>query len=332
MSARVLRALASLPLTAGLLLAGTLLAAGPGGALETSGLGISPAGEADNFHLELLPGESAARRAIVTNRTGQHHRVLVYPVDATVTTQGGFALGQRDAASRGLAAWMRLPVSELSLAPHSTVPLPFHLTVPADAAPGDYTGGIVIEMGLPGQAQDVGDGFAVQMNLVQRIGVRIYLTLAGQAHRGVHVGQLTSERTGDGIRFSVPVTNTGNVRLESRAHLGFKGFRLPPGLEMSRVETLLPGSTVALTALWRDPPLVAAGTATATVDFGDAQPQRRSTHLRLLPLPLLAAALLGLALVTVGTWRFVRFVRRARVALRLAGDAAGPKANPPVSA
>jgi hypothetical protein len=34
-----------------------------------------------------------------------------------------------------------------------------------------------------------------------------------------------------------------------------------------------------------------------------------------------AAALLGLTLVSVGTWRFVRFLRKARVALRLAGEA-----------
>ena len=315
------RAVASRPLMAGLLLTRAVLAAGPAGALETSGLGISPAAEADNFHLELLPGEAAQRQAMVINRTDESRRVLVYPVDATVTAQGDFALGPRHAVPGGMAAWTRLPVSELTLAPHSTVPLPFHLTVPADAAPGDYTGGIVIETALPGRAQHVGGDFAVQMNLVQRIGVRIYLTLAGQAHRSVHVGQLTSERTGDGIRFSVPVTNTGNVRLDPRAELAFKGFRLPPRLEMSRVETLLPGSTVALTALWRNPSLVAAGTVTATVDLGDARPVRRSAHLRLLPLPLVAAALLGLTLVSVGTWRFVRFLRKARVALRLAGEA-----------
>lgn len=100
---------------------------------------------------------------------------------------------------------------------------------------------------------------------------------------------------------------------------------------MSRVETLLPGAAVTLTGLWPHLPLLANGTATATVTFADEQVARASTHLRLLPLPLAAGALLGLALVGFASWRFVRFLRKARVALRLAQQA-GDTANPPAMA
>ncbi|HEY3239593.1 MAG TPA: hypothetical protein VGL92_08520 [Acidimicrobiia bacterium] len=171
------------------------------------------------------------------------------------------------------------------------------------------------------------------MNLVERIGVRLYVHVAGKAVRNVRAGQLTWERTGEGIRFQLPVTNTGNARLEPRAQLDFRGFHLPARpVPMSRVETLLPGSSVTLTVLWPHPPLLADGTATATVTFGGAQPLQRSTHLRLLPLALAAGALLGLALVAFAAWRFVRFLRRARAALRLAGPQAAPMANRPAAA
>jgi hypothetical protein len=333
MSARVLRTLALAAGAAAATLLGVVPAASPAGALATNTLGITPVGEADNFHLELLPGEEMERRAVVTNRTDTAHHVRVYPVDATVTAQGGFALGERDATRSGVGAWLHLPVSELTLPPHSTAPLPFRLTVPADAAPGDHAGGIVIETDPKGQPQDLGDNFAVQMNLVERIGVRVYLTVAGQAVRTLGVGKLTWERSDEGIRFEVPVTNTGNVRLDPRGELTFQGFRLPSAaLRMSRVETLLPGSTVTLTGLWPHPPLLANGTATATVTFADGEPVQRFTHLRLLPLPLAAAALLGLALFAFATWRFVRFLRRARVALRLAGEQASATANRPAVA
>lgn len=173
----------------------------------------------------------------------------------------------------------------------------------------------------------------MQLNLVERIGVRVYLTVAGEAVRTLGVGNLTWERTGDGIRFEVPVTNTGNVRLDPRAELTFEGFRLPSSaLRMSRVETLLAGSAVTLTGLWPHPPLLADGTATATVTFAGGEPVQRSTHLRLLPLPLAAGALLGLGAVAFAIWRFVRFLGKARAALRLAGEPAGATANPPAVA
>lgn len=124
MSARVLRILALAAVAAVAALAGVLPAASPAGALATNTLGITPVGEADNFHLELLPGEEMERRAVITNRTGEAHHVRVYPVDAAVTAQGGFALGERDATRSGVGAWLHLPVSELVLAPHSTTPLP----------------------------------------------------------------------------------------------------------------------------------------------------------------------------------------------------------------
>ncbi len=329
MPARVLRMLTVVAVAAVAALAGVV----PAGALATNTLGITPVGEADNFHLELLPGEETDRRAVITNFTDEAHHVRVYPVDATVTAQGGFALGERDATRSGVGAWLHLPVSDLTLAPHSTTPLPFRLTVPAGATPGDHAGGIVIETDPKGQPQNLGNNFAVQMNLVERIGVRVYLTVAGEAVRSLGVGNLTWERTGNNIRFEVPVTNTGNVRVDPTGELTFDGFRLPSdALRMSRVETLLPGSTVTLTALWPHPPLLADGTATATVTFGAGQRVQRSTHLRLLPLPLAAGALLGLALVAFATWRFVRFLGKARVALRLAGEPAGAMANPPAMA
>ena len=329
MSARVLRILAVVAVAAVVALAGVV----PAGALATNTLGITPVGEADNFHVELLPGEEMDRRAVITNRTDEAHHVRVYPVDAAVTAQGGFALGERDATRSGVGAWLDLPVSDLTLAPHSTTPLPFRLTVPADATPGDHAGGIVIETDPKGQPQNLGDNFAVQMNLVERIGVRVYLTVAGEAVRSLGVGNLTWERTGNDIRIEVAVTNTGNIRIDPRAELTFQGFRLPSSaLPMSGVETLLPGATVTLTGLWAHPPLLADGTATATVTFADGQVARASTHLRLLPLPLAAGALLGLALVGFATWRFVRFLRKARAALRLAAQQAGDTANPPAMA
>jgi hypothetical protein len=336
MSARVLRTL-SLSVLAGFITAllGVASVGPTAGALATNTIGIAPVGETDNFHLSVLPGETTEREAVVTNLTNEAHHVRVYPVDAAVTAQGGFALAERDASPTGAGAWTRLPVSELTLAPHSKTPLRFTVSVPANAVPGDYAGGIVIETDPAGRPQDLGNSFAVQMNLIERIGVRLYLNVAGEAIRTLQAGQLTWQRTQAGIRFHLPVTNTGNMRLNPHGRLTLTGLGMPADLDMSHVETLLPGSTVTLTALWAKPPILANGTATATITFDGGPAQQRSTHVRLLPLLLTAATLAALAGILLITWRFVRFLRKARHALRLAGqpsETTGSKTQPATEA
>jgi hypothetical protein len=317
---RLLRTLTLALLASVLALGGVVSTASRASALETSSLGIAPIGEADNFHIAVLPGETTEREALVTNLTNDTRHVAVYSIDATVTAQGGFALGNRTDPPKGIGAWARLPMTELTLAPHTATTVPFTLAVPADAVPGDYSGGIVIESDPAGRVQDLGKSFAIQMNLIERIGVRIYLNIAGQAVRSMKLGQLTWERTNGGIRFQLPVTNNGNMRLVPHGELALDGLGMRSHLDMSHVETLLPGSTVTLTAIWSKPPLLADGTATATVAFDEGTPQQRSTQIRIVPLLLAGGVLIALAAILFVAWRFIHFLRKVRKALRIAGQ------------
>lgn len=122
MSARVLRILAGAAVAVVVALAGVVPGARPAGALATNTLGITPVGEADNFHVDLLPSEEMDRRAVITNRTDTAHHVRVYPVDAAATAQGGFALGERDATRSGSAPWTSRSANSPS---RRRAPLPF---------------------------------------------------------------------------------------------------------------------------------------------------------------------------------------------------------------
>ena len=68
-------------------------------ALDTNALGISPVDEPDNFHLTLMPGEAADGKAVVANQTNEPYRVLVYPVDPSLTPSGASRLASRATGS-----------------------------------------------------------------------------------------------------------------------------------------------------------------------------------------------------------------------------------------
>jgi hypothetical protein len=290
-------------------------------------VGIRPADEREYFHVQLAPGQVSERPAIVSNFSADPVDLLIYPADATITAKGDFALAEHDTPARQVGAWIHLPVSTLHLAGHASTAVTFPITVPPDTAPGDYAGGILIQSTTPGKASTVQNGFAVQLNIVQRVGARIYLHVAGKVQPGLRVGHLTWHKDNHGITFSMPITNTGNIQLHPTEQLRLQGFNLPTqAIAMSRVENLLPGSTVTVTGQLADPPAYGYGHATATVTDDAGQRGTAVTSISLVPVLLTLGVLGALAVLLLAAWRFTRFLRRARAALRLA-QRAGPMAS-----
>lgn len=323
-------------LVAGSFVAGFVVAAALQGAgaraAETATVGIRPAAEeASWFRLRLYPGNAAEETALVVNNTGQRQRVLVYAVDATTTPQGAFALRERGDERKGIGAWVDLGgVTEMTLPPRTATRLPFRLRLPSGVAPGDYAGGVVVERApVSGRPSDVGRDLSVQVNIVERVGVRLYLNVAGTAIRKVEAGQLRWTRTSDGLRFTLPLRNSGNVTVTPRVTLRIEGrgaARRP--LSMRGPESILPGAQATFVATWRDAPQLVLAKARAIVELDGMATEAASAdaNVRIVPWPWAAAVAGGLALLALAVWRIARFYRRARVALRAleAGPAPAP--------
>jgi hypothetical protein len=288
--------------------------AGPAAAVETSTVGIRPEIQQDWFKLDVLPGQTAHQTAVAINRTDTAVSVLVYAVDALTTPQGGFALHEKADARSGVGAWTRLGVDRLEIPARSNVRIPFTLSVPAATAPGDYAGGIVVEREpMQGASQDIANELAVKLNIVERVGVRIYLNVAGEAVRRLKAGRLTWSRSGGAIRFILPVTNTGNVTVRPRGRLRIRGRGTVP---FDGPAELLPASKATMTAVWRDVPSFGQVNVTAVVEYGGKRPATKRTSFRVIPWrTVLIVAFVVAAIAGLG-WRAVRLWRRARAALR----------------
>ncbi|MBC7518120.1 MAG: DUF916 domain-containing protein [Microbacteriaceae bacterium] len=304
--------------------------AAPAAAVDNGTIGIRPATESDFFHLNLFPGAAQDLSALITNRTAGAITVQTYPVDAVSTTKGDFAFASREDPRRKVAGWTSLLGPSVTVPAHQVVRVPFRVTVPVGTEPGDYSGGIIMQSPTEvGKVSPNSKGAVMRMDIVQRQGVRIYLTVAGKALHQLDLGSLTWVKNDNGLEFFLPIHNAGNTILRPRATVSLPS--LLGGDKLLTFDTpaaLLPGASVVLQARLSAPAIVEFATAIATVT-SEAPARQSSVEVRYAPLPLLAGSVGALILLVFIGWRVLRFVRRARKALkRLAGMDAASQVSP----
>lgn len=313
------------------LIAAVMLCAAPAGAAESGAVGIRPAGEGPWFHLKAAPGETLRETALVINNDSRSIRLTVYAVDATLTPQGSFALREKAEPRTGFGAWTSVERQVLVMKPKTVVRIPFTVTVPKEAEPGDHDGGIVIERPLTkSEAAKIDPNLSVRFDLVQRVGVRAFLRVKGVPVTRLTLGPLRFKHMPGGIAFTQVVSNTGTVRVVPSGTLHLAGWRAGTTvIPLAGPELLLPGERATMTARWKGPPAFARVTATSRVGFADNPSQSRVASLWLVPWSLLAVIALGALLVLLLLRRVIRFVIRARRALQQIPGREGPVASQP---
>jgi hypothetical protein len=154
------------------------------------------------------PGDQLGDRLLAVNLTDAPIELDVAPVDATVTGDGQFAPG---AAAEGDGRWITVTPNRVRVPARGTTPVDVRIRVPADAAAGDHIAAVVAQKaGAP-----TGSG---NVRLVQRVGVRVYLTVDGAGESSRQGGQGRSFEITDlrwaGDAFEVDVQNTGDLLVE----------------------------------------------------------------------------------------------------------------------
>ena len=153
--------------------------------------------------------------------------VKLYPVDATTTSDGSFALLPEDAPREDAGAWVKLAANELEIPPNSEKSVPFTITIPKDADVGAHMGGIVMqEIEGAGKAM-TGTG----VKIVTRVGVRVYETVPGEVKKDFEITRFDwrteKKRTSDFLKdildinkrtaFMIGLKNKGNVKITPKA-------------------------------------------------------------------------------------------------------------------
>ncbi|MGI5454712.1 WxL protein peptidoglycan domain-containing protein [Streptomyces sp. CA-249302] len=295
------------------------LSAAPAHAADNGSWSVYPAasklGARPYFYLSADPGTTISDKVVVANKTGKPLTFRMYAADAYNTARdGGFAVKTVKEKQRGVGAWARPAKSRITVPAHGKVTVPFTLTVPEGAEPGDHPGALV----ALDERIDQGSG-SLALGVQRAVAARVYLrvggpTLSAISVENVHVvhHQPLVPGLGDSTAtISYTLHNTGNVTLDPKVELRAKGLfgRTLLSRDLTRIPAeLLPGQRVHLTEPWHGAPQLDWGDVTLTASAKDT---RESASASFFALPWLVAVLL-LVIAVLGTVLLLR-ARRARV-------------------
>ncbi|MEV5610991.1 hypothetical protein [Streptomyces sp. NPDC052225] len=224
------------------------------------------------IYAEGTPGTTLEDKVAVTNPTAEPLRVALRGADADNRADG--ALGVR-AKARDTGAWITFAEKSVKVPARTRAEIPFTVTVPAGATPGDHPGAIVASAGG------------------RQAGVSVHLRVSGPT-----LSALTVEHVqvgGDAITYDV--VNRGNTTLSPRLTVradGVFGSVLDRPARTLPVE-LLPGRRASLTEPWGDAPALDAVDVKVTVTAGGGAADSATASARFVPWGALAGALAVLA-------------------------------------
>lgn len=205
------------------------------------------------FSYNATAGASVRDTVVVSNFGDQPLTLHVYANDAINTTDGGFDLRPSADAPKDAGGWVKFDDGKpfQTVPPKSKVEMPFTLSVPANASPGDHAAGIVAALVMPST-----DAKGNRVNVEQRVGSRIYLRVAGGLTAQLSVTHASVDYHGTWNPFgsgsadiTYLITNTGNVRLGAAqsVHVTTPLGGTVTATGLKDFEQLLPGNSVRVT-------------------------------------------------------------------------------------
>ena len=275
-----------------------------------------------NFGYEIDPGTTVDDAFVISNHDVLPIDLALYGADGFTTEAGQLDVVTQDTESVALGAWIDFAADAVTVPAGESVEVPFTVTVPANAEPGDYAGAVITSLGQPSQEQ----GLSVD----RRLGIRVHLRVGGELAPALTVADMKVDYSGTFNPFgsgdatvSYTLENTGNARLTAGQSVSIAGaFGMLPAEanDVAVAPELLPGESWQVTT--RIPGVVptfwlSADTVvtleSAGNETGDASiaPVHASATTWAVPWALLVL-LLVVAAVVVGTVLVLRRVRRIR--------------------
>jgi hypothetical protein len=205
--------------------------------------------ERPNFAFDVEGGGTITDSIRVRNFGADPLVLAIYASDALTTSTGGLDLLPAGETPTDVGAWISLTVESIVVPPRAFVDVPFSMVVPANAASGDHTGGIVTSITTGGE-----NGAGEPVRLDRRLGTRVQVRVGGELRPQLVVSALSTGYSGTvnpfgagTMRVDYTVTNTGNVRLAAdqvvkvEGPLGVPSRRVQP----DRMPELLPGNSLS---------------------------------------------------------------------------------------
>lgn len=217
--------------------------------------------------LQIEPGKSETSSIIIKNVATVPLTLDIYGADATNSNQGTFALTGKARDQHHIGTWVTFKEPLQTLEPDEEKTIPFVVSVPADATPGNYGGGIAVESAPPSSTQEDQPGVSVN----SRIYVQLFVSIPGEKIHSYEWKDFSFLPVTDGYNadFSNSYKNTGNTIVIADPVIDIKGF---PPVQNSQIDlpkvTIQPGYDLDnIIAKWDSIPWLGMYTVTASTTF-----------------------------------------------------------------
>jgi hypothetical protein len=202
-----------------------------------------------NFAYTAEPGQVISDAVVVTNYSADSLTLAMYGADGFTTAEGLLDLVPAGTPAIGIGLWTKTETSSITVAPDASVTVPFTLTVPADARPGDHVGGVVTSL----RSESDDESLDIDRRLASRITVRVTGTLTvdvSVTHMSVDYIAPSSPFQPGTLTVSYRLSNTGNALIYATERVeltGLGGIGVVPLTGQS--PEILPGDSIERTAV-----------------------------------------------------------------------------------
>lgn len=249
----------------------------------------------NHFSYAVPPGGAALHDSVVvSNFSGAPLGFAVHGADMVTAQGGGFAPAAEGVVPKLVGSWLAVEHTSITVPPHQQVSDAFTLTVPAAQLPGEYLGAVVVARA---------GGAAQGIQVLTRAALIVDVTVQGHVDLHAAAGPLAGTQQRDEVRFSVPVSNRGNVLFtftgvvtvrDGSGHVAATIPVTPGGVYV------IPGGHATVSAVWRGPPWWGSADAVATIharvaNGATATVSSDALHLGFFPWAVVIAALAGVA-------------------------------------
>ncbi len=191
------------------------------------------------FTVTLEPGAQANDVAVVVNGSNDRVNLILYAAEGITAINGSVAFAGADGGGSGTRDWLSTSVSEVSLAPRESTQVPFTISVPSDALPGDHVAGWVVE-GPP----KAGSSEGVALTVLERVGVAVVIRVPGPVQEQLIVGTMCLNQESGSHYVEITVGNAGNVLTTAEGSLRIDTEGQEPVFDVPiELGSIVPGDT-----------------------------------------------------------------------------------------
>lgn len=267
-----------------------VLATDSGGGLAVSPVSSDPKAGVTNrptFDYRLDPGAIQNDAVVVSNLNSAPQRVTVYVANAFTTSGGLIGVRANEHSKTGPVEWMhfttQLADNTFDLPALTSKTIPFQITIPANAPPGDYAFGIAVApdaKAAPVPGQNTVQILQAAASLVEmRINGPLIPIIRIGSLRVFSEAKLIPGLIGGSTAVTFDVVNVGNQKVDTVIGIternAFSGIiHTEPEIKLSNV---IPGSRVTLTRSWDNDPYV-KGSVRVQINTGTASSASRSIN------------------------------------------------------